>query len=305
MESIATNLVIGDVPKNNYKKEENEKKNEYKNKKFEGMCYHCGQKGRMSKDCRVRRNGSYKKFEKAEKAINGDGDELVLCSLTRDSKKKSEKKKVRFANNVKQPSEAGKMCTIDGNTFHLFMKNTWIGDSGASCHITNNISGMSDVMDINKSIQGSSRVMPATRKGKLHVTVCQVNRQEQVHTLWPVKFCPSTGANLFLLTCELLQGNMISSNNANNIVMITPIGNIFLDRRISDSWVAGVNFYRNAINKKDVFVTAFVKRDINNLHVELSHPSEAIMRSTAKNFGIQVTGTFRPCEDCALGKAEQ
>ena len=39
----------------------------------------------MSKDCWARKNGSCKKIEKAEKAI--DGDELVLCSLTRDNKK--------------------------------------------------------------------------------------------------------------------------------------------------------------------------------------------------------------------------
>ena len=39
----------------------------------------------MSKDCRAWRNGSNKKFEKTEKAF--DGDELVLCSLTRDNKK--------------------------------------------------------------------------------------------------------------------------------------------------------------------------------------------------------------------------
>ena len=67
------------------KKEENEKKSDYKNRKFDGICYHCGQKGHISKDCGARKNSSYKKFEKAEKAI--DGDELVLCSLMRDNKK--------------------------------------------------------------------------------------------------------------------------------------------------------------------------------------------------------------------------
>ena len=89
------------------------------------------------------------------------------------------------------------MCTIDGNTFHSFTRNTWIGDSGASCHITNNKSGMYDVIDIEESIQGSSGIMPATKKDKLQVTVRQVNGQEQVHTLWPVKFCSSAGANCF------------------------------------------------------------------------------------------------------------
>ena len=71
--------------------------------------------------------------------------------------------------------------------------------------------------------------MPATKKGKPQVTVSQVHGEEQVNTLWPVKFCPSAGANLFSLTCELSQGNKISSDEWNNIVINTPSGNIILD----------------------------------------------------------------------------
>ena len=93
------------------------------------------------------------------------------------------------------------MCTINGTSFHLFMKNTWISDSGASCHITNDENGMYDVIEIDELVQGSSGIMPATKKGKLRVTVQQVNRQEQVHTLWPVKF--TVGVDFFSLTCEL------------------------------------------------------------------------------------------------------
>ena len=50
---------------------------------------------------------------------------------------------------------------------------------------------------------------------------------------------------------------------------------------------------------------ALSKRNINDLHVELGNPSETITRITAKALGIQVTGTFKPFEDCALGKAKQ
>ena len=64
--------------------------------------------------------------------------------------------------NVKQPSEASMMCTIDGASFHLFTKNTGIGDSGALCHITNDDKGMFDIIKIDKLIQGSSGTMPAT-----------------------------------------------------------------------------------------------------------------------------------------------
>ena len=131
----------------------------------------------------------------------------MLCLLTMENKKENVKKKVRFMEDVKQPSEAGIMCTIIGVTFFSFMKNTWIGDSSAMCHITNTNDDTSlfDIIDINESIQGFSGIMFATKKGKLHVNVCQVDRTKWVHTIWPIKFCPNAGANLFSLTCKLLQ----------------------------------------------------------------------------------------------------
>ena len=87
-------------PECSNKKEENKKKNEYKNKKFECICYHCGQKGHISEDCRALRNNSYKKFEKAERAVDRDGDELVLCSLMRDIKKKKIMKRKKFGSQI-------------------------------------------------------------------------------------------------------------------------------------------------------------------------------------------------------------
>ena len=163
---------------------------------------------------------------------------------------------------VKQPYEAGTMCTINGNTLFLFTKNTWIGDSGASCHITNNNTGLYNVTNIDESIQGSSSIIPPTKKGKLQVNIWQVNRAEQVHTLWSVKFCPKAGANLFSLTCELLQENEISSDHSNNIGINTPNGDITLDCRIKthDSWDARVDFMWASYDERAVSATALPKK---------------------------------------------
>ena len=80
-------------PKNKNEKEENEKKVKQKNRKFEEICYHCEQKGHISRDCQAWKNGHYKKFEKAERAIDGDGDGLVLYSLMSECKTKKLKEK--------------------------------------------------------------------------------------------------------------------------------------------------------------------------------------------------------------------
>ena len=58
-------------------------------------------------------------------------------------------------------------------------------------------------------------------------------------------------------------------------------------------------------HERSVSAIALPKRNINNLHIDLGHLSETITHITIKAFSIQVTGMFKPCEDCALGKAEQ
>ena len=80
-----------------------------------------------------------------------------------ENKKENIKKKAWFTENVKQPSKAGMMCTMDGDAFFSFTKNAWI-DSSASCHITNNNTSLFGNININIMIQGSSGIMPATKK---------------------------------------------------------------------------------------------------------------------------------------------
>ena len=164
------------------------------------------------------------------------------------------------------------------------MKNTWIRDSGASCHIINNDTGLYDVTNIDKSIKGSSSIMPDTKKGKLQVMEPQVVGTKQVLNLWPVKFCPKAGANLFSLTYKLLQGNKISSDHQNNIMVKTLTSNIILDCRIKtrDSCVAGVAFLHEANNQRAVSATPIPKKNINNLYIELGHPSKTITCSTTR-----------------------
>ena len=70
-----------------------QKRYEYKNEEFEGVCYHCSQKGHLSKDYWVQKNDQHKKFEIAEKSIDTDEDDLVLCSLKSESKKRRQKEK--------------------------------------------------------------------------------------------------------------------------------------------------------------------------------------------------------------------
>ena len=47
------------------------------------------------------------------------------------------------------------------------------------------------------------------------------------------------------------------------------------------------------------------KTDIRELYTERGHPSEDITWATGKAMGLQLTGMFKPCKDCALTEAKK
>ena len=127
---MVTNLEIKDVLKMKMKKNENYKKrekNEHKNKNLTVYATFGGEQGHMSQDCWERKYCNNNKiFKKADKAVDGDKDNIVSCLLTTKDKKDNVKKKVWYLEVVKQPSEAGMMCFINGDMFYSLTKNTWI-----------------------------------------------------------------------------------------------------------------------------------------------------------------------------------
>ena len=112
---------------------------------------------------------------------------------------------------------------------------------------------------------------------------------------------------MFSITCKLSQGNKISSDHQNNIMVKSSKDDIILDQQIKthDNQVAIVKFLCETGEERAQSATVLHKRDINDLHIELGHQSESITCTTAKDMGIKLKGAFKPCEDCALGKAKQ
>ena len=56
------------------------------------------------------------------------------------------------------------------------------------------------------------------------------------------------------------------------------------------------------IQERAHLATALHKKNVNNLHAKLGHPSEVITHATIKLMHMEVTSTFKLCEDCALRK---
>ena len=77
---------------------------------------------------------------------------IWYCFAHIGDEKVNVKQKVCFTKDVKQPLEAGVMHTITEVTFFSFTKSTWIGDSSASCHITNNDTNVFDIINTTELI---------------------------------------------------------------------------------------------------------------------------------------------------------
>jgi hypothetical protein len=68
-------------------------------------------------------------------------------------------------------------------------QNIWIGDSGATCHMTNQLDGMFDIEEIDQAIiLGDGKKLKATKKGKIQVLVKVTNGKDIFFTLEEVKY---------------------------------------------------------------------------------------------------------------------
>jgi hypothetical protein len=84
-------------------------------------------------------------------------------------------------------------------------QHTWVGDSGASCHFTNDDTGMFNWRNINESIGVSDgRDALATKQGTLLVEVQQRNGNKSIITINDCKYVPSLKSNLFSITCSVI-----------------------------------------------------------------------------------------------------
>ena len=92
--------------------------------------------------------------------------------------------------------------------------------------------------------------------------------------------------NGFFWICKLSEGNTITSDHWNR--------QYSLDCQIKShgGWVARVKFLHETRHEMAQSTTAHKQKNINDLHVELGHPSEVITCIITKSIGIQVTGMF-------------
>ena len=207
--------------------------------------------------------------------------------------------------------ETSMACVIDGVIYPSFTEDTMFGDSGCSCRIRNTMEDMFDTENINEQIGGVGNNMRTTRKGKLKTEVVQADGSKSTRILSPVKHSKDAKETLLSLAAEMTAGAKLSSATNNDTQLVSLDGDtVTFDRHIKtrDGWVSGVDIVPipgKQAKEEKAFVVAKITSDVNEYHRQLGHPNEQVTRTTAKAFGIKLTGKFQKYEDCAIAKAHK
>ena len=176
--------------------------------------------------------------------------------------------------------------------------NIFIADSGASCHMTGNLKGLTDVVDINETITvGNGEVIKATKMGTLNGFVKLPDGTMKKVKLYDCKYVPKLAPfNLFSITHALSQGCDLG-NDGEKIFIRKGNFKLVFDRRINtkSGYVVGAEIKpceEEETELANATITNEDPVDINKFHALLGHPSESKMHFIAKQYNVRLTGTF-------------
>ena len=157
--------------------------------RFTLKCWYCQETGHLRRDCEKKKK---EEAEKANAAVDETG-EVVLCGVEKSNEDwiKVERRKGKTSEEV----------ALMANGSGMINKHTWIADSGASSHLTNDPDGLYDVKPVDTEIRlGDDHAVKAEKKGKLKVLVKQADGSTIAFVLEDVKYVPKLGYNFFSLT---------------------------------------------------------------------------------------------------------
>jgi hypothetical protein len=136
------------------------------------------------------------------------------CFIMKDLRWNIHNKEIYQINNNQPLAAAFKDHThIDHiNNVSEHNNNIWLGDSGASCHFTNDDKCMFECRNIRHTVgTGDGGTIFATKEGKHQLKVLQCNGDTSQIVLTGCKYIPSLPTNLFSITSALQKGLQLSN----------------------------------------------------------------------------------------------
>ena len=186
----------------------------------------------------------------------------------------------------------------------------FIGDSAATSHMTNNTTGVYDLIPIRFSVMiGNGENISYTHKGKLDV-ICKHKDGSMTQQTWEAKIVPQLKYDLFSFTKAMKEGWLMNGRWKEGGLMIELFkqtkNSMKFDRMIpsGSSWLMEIKTQR-IVGQADAAIEPGKSIPIWNFHQMTGHTGEYLMKITADYMGIKLTGKLEPCETCAQVKIRQ
>ena len=274
-------------------------------KKFMGKCFHCGKSGHKEVDCWAKHGKPGERANTAgeENEIESD-EETVLITIEED---------VDFAgvtvtvpkkvNEKKEGSGDNALMAHNEGTEAKGSNQIWIGDTGATCHMTFSKEGLTNLKPISSCvIFGNGERLKATHIGDLKGTVIQKDGTETPIFMTKVKYVPQLTYNLFSITAALEHGCEMHGSNR-QIKIKKGRSEYKFDHRIKNGKgnLYGIQIVERNCDKTPSKETTLLS--MNDLHEKLGHPSADITKATATKLKLNMNeDKMEKCEYCDIGK---
>jgi hypothetical protein len=181
---------------------------------FKGNCRNCGEYGHKAAYCKKDKNeetSMSRSRENSEKDVkcaycHRKGHTVDVCRIKQrvETKKKGNETTLEVLMATEPSDDKG----------HL-----WIGDSGASSHMTNSDEGLYDIEESNQvTIVGNGEKLKALKTGKLKMKTRDLNGNKVIFILNEVKYVPGLWKNLFIIGKALKEGAKLESSGKNMVI---------------------------------------------------------------------------------------
>jgi len=205
------------------------------------------------------------------------------------------------------PSEDNEHCYPSAEVINDAMnENIWLGDTGASSHMTMSMIGMQKIRKSNATVTvGNGERMKVHSIGDFVGQVEQKDGTKKAITLKNVKYVPDLNCNLLSLTQAIDNGFNMTGNKDGLWIRKGAMTYAFDYKFQSGSGVLmGMSITDNNLRTA---LNGPTRRRLkaSKMHNVLGHTGEPYTRATSARLGIDIQGPIPPCPSCAISKMKQ
>ena len=262
-------------------------------------CSYCKRMGHSISECWKRQN--------AERNAERNSQKKPAQGTVKEEKEKDTSKPHVSCIAVSREEIEMLMSTTVGST--RLTENTFIADSGASCHMRNSLAGMFDLEDhIQMITVGNNEKMMSKYIGKFKGTIIQQDGTYRDIVLNEVLYIPDLWLNLLSITKAIKNDNVDLSSKGELMQLKFDKEDYHLT--FDKIFATGSGQLLGVEIKPDeehptVSLLIGALKIYEDIHEKLGHPNDQVVQNTAKHYGVQTNQKEEKkhkCVYCAAGK---